>query len=138
LNRHCVLEFTVEGEQPPCPRCGGTKVKWLPRPFAIRSEATRKVDATVAEVVAVQGDKNYASPVRGERMAPRVNPTLGAGLTMTPSGIPVDRNGNPQFYCGTVPVTAATVASLPPPAPGKTFKPPTVFSRTRYEGRHRG
>jgi len=106
LNRHCIHEFTTEGNYPPCPQCGGIRVKWLPQPFAIKSEATRKVDATVAEVSKTLGEKNYRSPVRGESMAPKVAAAPPRGtMKVSPQpgwslDVPTDRAGYPVSFCG--------------------------------------
>jgi hypothetical protein len=90
LNKHCRHEFTMatQGEaHPPCPRCGNLHVRWVPKPVAIRSQATQKIDATVAELV---GQKNMNSPRMGERMQPRINPTVVPGRTQrfAPAGAP--------------------------------------------------
>jgi len=110
LNRNCLNEFTtqVHNEQfPPCPRCGGLKVKWVPGGFAIKSATTQNIDRTVAELRETYGDKNYRSPARDESMAPKVNPSMGShAWDYKPNNgmgwggrIPLDANGRPVAAC---------------------------------------
>jgi hypothetical protein len=115
LNRHCVHQWDGEGDHPPCPRCGGLRVKWIPRPVAFKSERTKEIDRTVSQLTATYGDKNYRSPRSRESMAPRINPVPVSGKTMrfTPTGmvgwsadLPIDQNGNPVPVCTTTGVTA--------------------------------
>jgi len=115
LNRHCLHQWDGDGDHPPCPRCRGIRVKWVPRPVAILSAKTKQVDATVAQLTATYGDKNYRSPVRHERVAPRVNPIATPGKTMRfePKGmagwaadLPLDAAGNPAAICSPTGVTA--------------------------------
>jgi hypothetical protein len=83
LNKWCRHEFTVaDQDHPPCVRCGGLHVRWVPKPIAIKSEATKKADRSVADLQQQYGDKNFNSPRMGERMAPKVNPTPVPGRTM--------------------------------------------------------
>ena len=107
-NRHCLHQWDGEGDHPPCPRCGGLRVKWVPRPVAIRGERTKEIDKTIAQLTSTYGDKNYRSPRRYESTAPKVNPTATPGKTMTfePKGmtgwkaeVPLDRNGAPVAMC---------------------------------------
>lgn len=126
LNRHCLHENTVaDVEYPPCPRCGGAKVKWVPRTVGVLSSRTRNIDQTVRELAREtytdQGDKNWNSPRRGERAAPRVNPSLGSNvMPYTPAGapawganLPVDpKTGAPLAYCGNTNVTAPLRAEV--------------------------
>ncbi|HEX8809797.1 MAG TPA: hypothetical protein VF760_12470, partial [Xanthobacteraceae bacterium] len=60
LNRNCLRENTVaDADHPPCPYCGGARVKWLPKPVATMSTRTRNIDATVAELQQTRGNRNY-------------------------------------------------------------------------------
>lgn len=115
LNRHCLHVFDGDGEHPPCVRCHGIRVKWVPRPVAILSDATKKADRTVAQLQSAYGDKNYVSPRRNERMAPKVNPIATPGKTISfepkaspgwKTEVPLDQNGSPVAFCGPTGVTA--------------------------------
>lgn len=146
LNRHCLQVFNSSaGDFPPCIRCGGLKVKWVPRPFAVRSERTNNIDATVREVQATYGDKSYRSPLRGETMAPRVNQPAGSrSQRFTPAGnpgwaadVPLDANGNFTAHCAPTGVTAKVSSPI-----GQRAKVnpalPSLSSRTRIEATHKG
>ena len=74
LNRNCQRENTTSEDHPPCPACGGLRVKWVPKPFAI-SRVAAGVDQTVKEITnndSLAGDlgiapmTNINTPVRGE------------------------------------------------------------------------
>ncbi len=102
-----------EGDHPPCVRCGGIRVKWVPRAVAIRSERTKEIDRTVSQLTATYGDKNYRSPRRHESTAPKVNPVATPGKTrrfepMTGWAVdlPLDAAGNPASICAPTGVTA--------------------------------
>jgi hypothetical protein len=146
LNRFCIHQWDGEGEHPPCPRCGGIQVKWVPKPVAIKSEKTKQVDRTVAQLTATYGDKDYRSPRRHERMAPQVNPSVVAGKTMdfTPKGfsgwttkVPVDANGNPHAICAPTGVTAKLpIQGLEKRVPVSKASPSTTGSRPQWEARH--
>ncbi len=146
LNRHCVHEYDAEGDYPPCPRCGGLRVKWVPRPVAIRSEKTKAADASVRQLTDIYGDKNYRSPRRHEAMAPKVNPTTTAGKTMRfePKGmagwsadLPLDGAGNPVAICSPTGVTAKV--SLSPGQLGTRVPEsgPSLGKHTRFDASHR-
>jgi hypothetical protein len=120
LNRHCLHTFTSDaGDFPPCVRCGGIKVKWVPMPFAVRSQRTQDIDRTVSELKHTYGDKNYRTPVRGEPTAPRVNHAAGSrSQRYTPPGmagwsadIPLDAAGNFTAHCAPTGVTAKVSVS---------------------------
>ena len=106
LNRNCLRENTVaDADHPPCPYCGGRRVKWLPKPVATRSAKTQQIDATVRELQQGHGNKNFNSPRRDERMEPRYNPPLGSHTTqITPAGMP--------GWTTTVPVNPQTGAVM--------------------------
>jgi hypothetical protein len=122
LNRHCVNVFdSTAGDYPPCPRCGGIRVKWMPRALNIKSEKTAMTDRDVRDLQKVYGDRNFNSPRRGESAAPKVNPVTTPGKTMryAPAGVqgwaaevPIDRNGNPVAYCATSGVTSKISAAI--------------------------
>jgi hypothetical protein len=123
LNRYCLHENTVaDVEYPPCPRCGGAKVKWIPKAVNIKSERTQNIDADVKQLRDVYGDKNYQSPRRGERMAPKLNPSVNPARTMPftapghpgwAANLPVDpQTGAPLPYCTTTNVTAPLKAEV--------------------------
>lgn len=149
LNRHCLNQWDGEGDHPPCPKCGGLRVKWVPRPVAIRGERTKEIDRTVAQLTATYGDKNYRSPRSRESMAPKLNPTPTAGKSMTfapklPPGmegwrteVPLDQSGRPVAICAPTGVTA------PLPIKGLEAKVPqnqklaAATPATRVEASHR-
>lgn len=113
LNRRCLHRWDGEGDHPKCINCGGLHVKWIPGGFAIKSERTRNVDATVAQLQTVYGDKNYRSPRRDEAVAPKVNPPVAPGKTqrfepMTGWAVnmPIDQQGRPVSICAPTGVTA--------------------------------
>lgn len=122
LNRHCLRVFdSTAGDYPPCPRCGGIRVKWVPRALNIKSEKTVMTDRDVRQLQEVYGDKNYRSPKRYESAAPKVNPTAVPGKTMrfAPAGVqgwaadvPIGPDGNPLAYCAPSGVTAKISPTL--------------------------
>jgi hypothetical protein len=148
LNKHCRHEFTLaDADHPPCPRCGCAHVKWLPKPFGIKSERTRQADLAVKEVIAASGDKNYNSPRMHERMEPRHNPVpikgqtrkyVAPGMEGWAAEVPVDKNGH-YFgsYCGTTGVTAPvavpqnTRAGVSSRAPSSTGAVPIIEASHR-------
>jgi hypothetical protein len=148
LNKNCVHQWDGEGEYPPCPRCGGIRVRWVPKPVAIRSEATKKIDMTVNQLVSTYGDKNYRSPRTHESVAPRVNPVQTPGKTQRfqPAGMagwavdmPVDANGQPVSVCAPTGVTAKLPIAadrLGVKAPLSKASPSPTGSVPSYEARH--
>ena len=144
LNRYCLAVFdSSAGDFPPCIHCGGLKVKWVPRPVAVRSERTTNIDKTVGELQATYGDKDYRSPVRGQPMAPRANGAVGnrsqrytpAGMPGWAADVPLDASGNFVAHCAPTGVTArispkldqrASAGKLGPPRPKfeAAFRPP--------------
>jgi hypothetical protein len=116
LNRRCAHEYTSTDDHPPCPRCGGLRVKWLPKPFSIASGRTADIDATVAGLVEQAGITNYNTPVRGQPVMQRTGPT-GApvdNLQFAPKAMPgwgvnlpaQCLHGQGQAYCAPTGVTA--------------------------------
>ena len=118
LNRHCRHEYTVaDVDNPPCPRCGEVRVRWIPGTTGVISSKTRAIDRTVAELKQTYGDQNYRSPVRGERAAPPTMPALVKGRTrrFAPAGgggwsteLPTTADGRlyDGAFCGPSGVTA--------------------------------
>jgi len=115
LNRNCLKVYdSTAGEFPPCPRCGMIRVKWVPRPVAIKSERTKQIDATVKELKETYGYKNYRSPVRGQAAAATTNRPAGSrAQRFVPKGyegwgadVPLDANGNFTAHCAPTGVTA--------------------------------
>lgn len=150
LNKHCLHQWDGEGDHPPCPRCGGIRVQWVPRPVALRSDRTKEIDRTVSQLTAAYGDKNYRSPRRHESTAPKVNPVVTPGKTMKfqPAGmagwsvdLPLDAAGNPASICAPTGVTAKL-----PIAAGKLGVKTQVSEKSpnstgmvpKYEAVHRG
>ena len=81
LNRRCQTEFDSSGDFPPCPRCRGLRVQWVPRPVAIRSSATTAIDATARQIATDYGLTNFATPERGK---PAIRPAPGPQPTHSP------------------------------------------------------
>ena len=144
LNKHCKREFTVatEGEaHPPCVYCGGLHVRWVPKPVAIKSAATQKVDKTVADTLKYMSNNTFNSPRMGERMAPRVNPTPGGNThRFAPAAgwaadVPVDNSGTPMTSCGTVDVSKIALPPARKPDPG--FRHKLGDPKGRIEAAHR-
>jgi hypothetical protein len=70
LNRRCRAEFDSDGDFPPCPRCRGLRVQWVPRPVAINSARTAAIDATARGLAADFGMTNFRTPVAGQAAMP--------------------------------------------------------------------
>lgn len=150
LNKHCRHEFTVaDKENPPCPRCTGIHVKWLPKPVGIISGKTKQTDADVKGLQRIYGEKNYRSPVRGERAAPKVNPSLVPGQTArygAPGApgwnteIPIDPNTGvmPGSYCGPTGVTAKLGTAIGNRTPLHKLAATPTGGIPRIEATHRG
>lgn len=147
LNRHCLHVFdSSDGEYPPCKRCGGLKVKWVPGRVNIKSERTKQADRDVRVISETYGDKNFSSPRRGEAVAPKINPIATPGKTMryAPAGVqgwaadvPMDASGNPMTYCAPAGVTAKISPSI-----GQRATPSRVGGRRlgvggKFEAVHR-
>jgi hypothetical protein len=154
LNRHCLHSWDGEGDHPPCPECRGIRVKWIPRPFAIKSEKTKAVDRSVAQLTSVYGDKDYRSPRRHESMAPKVNPSVTPGKTMryNPAGgnavagagidMPIDQQGRPVAICAPTGVTAKLPVSGLEQKVGVSSRTHSKSGGTgavpNYQARHQG
>jgi hypothetical protein len=149
LNKWCRHEFTMaDADHPPCPRCGGLHVRWVPKPVAIKSAATQKADATVAQMQQQYGDQNFNSPRRYERMAPQVNPTVVPGKTQrfAPASplpgfaldVPVGPSGAiEQAYCGPTGVTSPVSAQIGARAGTTRVGGSRLGVGGRFEGVHR-
>lgn len=70
LNRRCRHEFDSDGDFPPCPRCRGLRVQWVPRPVNINTSRTAAIDKTARELAADFGLTNFRSPVAGQAAMP--------------------------------------------------------------------
>jgi hypothetical protein len=150
LNRHCKYEFTMaDADHPPCPRCGGLHVKWIPGTTGIISGKTRAIDATVKDLQArnPQGvDINYQSPRRGERMMPRINPvTNGRSRKWSPQAgwnIDLPETPNGQLYNQSICSPAGITAKLSTPVGTAHGAHKWAATSTgvvpRYEARHSG
>lgn len=143
LNRYCQKVFdSSAGDFPPCPLCGGLKVKWVPKPVAVRSERTKTIDRDVAALKDIYGDKNYRTPRRGESVAPRANGAVGdrsqryAPVSGWGVDVPLDGNGNFVPHCAPTGVTARVSVSQ-----GQRASPAQIGNRSlgvggRVEARH--
>lgn len=74
LNRRCRHEFDSDGDFPPCPRCRGLRVQWVPRPVNINSARTAGIDATARQLAADYGLTNFRSPQPGQPAIPPARP----------------------------------------------------------------
>src|SRR5262249_39389150 len=82
----CLAEFDSDGDHPPCPNCGGLRVKWLPRPVAI-GKVAGGIDRDVRELADTYGMSDIRSPQR-DRAAVVTAPSVGqpaAGLPFQPT-----------------------------------------------------
>ena len=146
LNRNCKHEFTVADlDHPPCPRCGGEKVQWIPKTTGVISARTANVDATVKEALAFVGDKNYNSPRMGERMAPKLNPSIAGMATKKFAAAPgwaidcpVGKDGNiNQAYCAPAGVTAKVSHGVGTKSKVRGDSPSPTGMIPKYEAVHR-
>jgi hypothetical protein len=148
LNKYCRSEFTVaDADHPPCTRCGCLHVRWVPKPFGIKSERTKQADQAVKEVKEIYGDKNYNSPQRYERMEPRHNPIPVKGQTRKYAApgmegwateVPVDKNGHYfSSYCGTTGVTAPVSVPQNARIPVLPNSPTAIGSVPQIQASHR-
>ena len=149
LNRNCKHEFTVvDQDHPPCPRCTGKKVQWIPRTTGVISGKTSSIDKTVKDLVQTYGDKNYNSPRAGLRAAPQVNPSVVPGRTrkFAPANapgwaleIPTDGNGwlTGNAYCGPTGVTANVTHGQGVKTQLRKESPTPTGSVPKYEAAHR-
>lgn len=115
LNRHCRFEFNAEGDHPPCSRCGGLRVKWVPRPVNIGRGVAARVDRDVNALVVQAGMTDYRSPkYAGDKVAisepapaqdgmRQFKPQGGMGWSLN---IPEQAYMNNRAYCGPTGVTA--------------------------------
>jgi hypothetical protein len=152
LNRHCRHEWTeADADHPPCPRCGGLRVKWIPGTTGIISGKTKAIDATAKDLIArnPQGvNINYQSPRRGERMMPKVNPVpTGRSRRWQAPGqagwaidLPETPNGQlyNQSYCAPAGVTAKLSTAVGTPRGAHKWAATGTGAVPRYEARHRG
>lgn len=76
LNRRCRNEFNSDADHPPCPRCRGLRVQWIPKAFGINSTRTAAIDKTARELAADFGLTNFRSPQAG-RSAVDLPPPAG-------------------------------------------------------------
>jgi len=150
LNRRCQFEFDADSDFPPCPRCRGLRVKWIPRGFGIVSDRTTQIDGTAANLAANAGLTNFHTPARGRAavrpaqaaLMPSV-PQAGAPMTFEP--MPGWRitmpdsalQGRGHSVCMTTGVTAKVKVD---PNQGPLKADPRVDLRgmTKIEASHRG
>jgi hypothetical protein len=66
LNRNCQHEFTSDGDFPPCPRCRGIRVKWVPGAFNVGGKGNAKdVDAIARGLADDYKLTNFRTPEVG-------------------------------------------------------------------------
>jgi hypothetical protein len=147
LNKFCRHTFDMaDADHPPCVRCGGIHVKWIPKQVNILGERTKQADRDVRALQQVYGDKNYRSPQRHEAVAPKLNPVVTPGKTIpfTPmqgwsADIPVDASGAPMTVCAPTGVTAKLpVNSIGQRVPVDKRSATSTGAIPKYEARHQG
>jgi hypothetical protein len=151
LNRHCRHEFDSDHDFPPCPRCRGLRVLWVPKPVAIRSSVTSAIDKTARELAADFGMSNFRSPVAGQAAMPPPPAATNKRNTFEPQkGWRIDLpdealSGAGHAVCAPANVTAKikvdpNAGALPPStlAPPALRSPDALRQNTRIEGTHRG
>ena len=104
LNRNCLTEFDSQAEARYCPRCRGNRVRWVPKPVAIMSGATKRADETVRNLATDFGMTNVNSPVRGQRAAPPVPPSNIVNFRMSNAPawggqFAIGEDGKPRAMC---------------------------------------
>ena len=145
LNRNCLHQWTeVDSDHPPCPRCAGSKVQWVPKTTGVISQKTQSIDATVKETVKAIGDKNYASPKMGQRMAPKINPTPTSHTKkFAPApgwsiDCPVGADGNiNQAFCAPAGITAKVSHGIGRKSQVRADSPSPTGMIPKYEAVHR-
>jgi hypothetical protein len=65
LNRRCRYEFTTDADHPPCPRCRGLRVQWVPKSFGINTARTASIDKTARDLASDFGLTNFRTPEAG-------------------------------------------------------------------------
>lgn len=149
LNKNCRNEFDSAADHPPCPRCRGRRVQWVPRPVAINSARTASIDKTARELAADFGMTNYRSPEFG-KPAIVAKPTAGPATGDLPyepmkgwrMNMPASAlSGGGHAVCGPTGVTAKIKVD-PNGGPLKESNPrlgmDAIRANTRIEGTHRG
>ena len=145
LNRHCRHEFDSDGDFPPCPRCRGLRVQWVPRPVAINSSRTAAIDATARQLAADFGMTNFRSPQAGQPAALAPTPSGRDNVFEPQKGwriaMPDDAlQGQGHAVCAPTGVTAKV--KVDPNSGGLKENPGYGLDRmcanTRIEGTHQG
>jgi len=141
LNRNCRNEFDSSEDHPPCPRCRGLRVQWLPRPVNINSRGrAAAIDKTVRELVEAHGMTDFRSPQRGESVMKRptpppsgeahaFEPQPGWRINMPDSAM----QGRGHAVCATTGVTAKVAVPFDRAVPASK----TLGAASRIEGSYR-
>ena len=82
LNRRCRNTFNAQEDFPPCPRCGGLRVNWIPRPVAVHGASAQNRKTIVNEVeeqARAAGIDQIRSTMRGDPAATRVTINTAVG-----------------------------------------------------------
>lgn len=141
LNRNCLNEFDSTEDHPPCPNCGGLRVKWLPRPVAI-GRVAGSIDKDVRALADTYGMADINSPQR-DRAATvtRAQPTgpvlpfqASQGWNMSLPAACLARNG--ASYCE--PVNYGALPPLQQKVPGPQWKPNLPRPVIEYAHRPKG
>jgi hypothetical protein len=148
LNRRCQYQFDADADHPPCPRCQGLRVQWVPRPININSGRSAAIDKTARELAADFGMSDFRTPELGKsavRRAPALESTFPKTTNMTFEPQPGWRinipesalQGGGHAVCAPTGVTAKIRVD---PNQGALKADPRVDMRsvTRIEASHRG
>lgn len=147
LNRRCRYEFDSDGDFPPCPRCRGLRVQWVPKPVAINSSRTAAIDTTVRELASDFGLSNFRSPTPGQAaVAPGATASASDGNYFEPQKgwrikLPdAALSGAGHAVCAPAGVTAKIKVDPNGPAlsPNPNFGPDKLRAATTIEATHRG
>lgn len=150
LNRRCRHEFDSAGDFPPCPRCRGLRVQWVPRPVNINSSRTAAIDQTARQLAADFGMTNFRSPVAGQAAMPPIAASGNRNVFEPQQGwrieVPDDAlTGQGRAVCATTGVTAKVkvdpnAGALPPTTlgPAAIRAPDALRAATRIEAAHKG
>jgi hypothetical protein len=145
LNRHCRHEFDSDGDFPPCPRCRGVRVQWVPKPVAINSSRTAAIDATARQLAADFGLTNFRSPQAGQAAVAPAPPPATANMFEPQKGWRIQMpdaalQGGGHAVCAPTGVSAKVKVD---PNSGALKENPgygldRMRAATQIEGTHRG
>lgn len=148
LNRRCTYQFDSTENHPPCPRCGGLRVQWVPGKFGIRTAGTVKADNAARQLADDFGLTNFNSPRRGEPAMPKhaapPPPQNGSGISYEPQKgwrvqLPEQVLQTGSSYCAPTGMTSKVTVD---PNAGKlsqtNWGTDRLAANTRIEASHKG